>query len=161
MQYQHPFSYNIAETQYTYHPTSKTIHGTVKWLCDIGNGIPQKLIYLVADDSCQFNKVVAPKGIGVTAFLKVNFMRDITVSNVKVKVTIEKMEVGSSGKLKTSIRGSIYDDTYLYADYSGLFVESVLMSNLTFQLGDPLKPEAPYTIDILNYWKAIKLMINS
>ena len=54
---------------------------------------------MVADDSCQFNKVVKPNGIGVTAYLNVNFIESIQTKSVQLEVYIEKQEKSSSGQL--------------------------------------------------------------
>ena len=143
--YNHPLNFNIAITDYTYYPETKTIKGSIEWIYKNNQqSVPQKLIYLIADDSCQFGKVLPPNGIGVTAFLKMNFLNPILVKNVNIEVTIISVEKSKSGKNKTLIHGKIYDINNIYAEYETLFVESPLIKTLNFQLGN--NDNTPYKI---------------
>lgn len=145
--YQHPLNFNIAITDYMYFPETKTIKGSVEWIYkneDEQQDIPKKLIYLVADDSCQFNKVILPNGIGVTAYLEINFLNPILVKNVEVEVKIIEVTKSGSGKNKTLIHGKIYDNNTIYAKYECLFIESPLIKMTNFQLGN--NDNTPYKI---------------
>ena len=123
MSFSHPLPL-IANTCYHFYPLTNTILGTIDFLVQ-----PQsKYIYLLADDSCQFNQVIKPKGIGVTAFLNVNFHQDIHKNKANMQVQIVKRQ----GK-KSYIQGKIFDDDTIYATYDGLFVISPLIQNIKFQ----------------------------
>ena len=135
MKFSHPLTFGIAKTCYSYYPAQLTIAGTAEFLLDFKEHVPPKYLYLLADDSCQFNKVVPPNGIGVTAWLNVKFHSLPTTNKVEIKSQILKQAFGQNGRRKTWIQGSIFSRDQIYVTYSSLFVESPLINNIKFQVG--------------------------
>jgi len=123
MSFSHPVKL-VADTCYWYFPSMGLIRGSIK----LKHKDP-KYLYLLADDSCRFNQVVGPNGIGVTAFMDFKLDNPNFTKNLDIEVKITKQERSKSGRLKSFINGRIFNLSQTFCTYNGLFVESPMIYN--------------------------------
>lgn len=139
--YSHPLDYNIVEDiTYRYDHFAKSIESDVVWSskmsCDY---VPQGILFLIIDHSIgQFNKT--PHPIGVTIYLTVNYIKDVTVSDkLSIKININSVSLSKKGKQKTVLLAECFDsDNNKVADGEALFILDKEIISTSESLSEPV-----------------------